>query len=48
MNRSETGFLAAATRLIRPLATGMVSEADFTTPFLLQSASILKPLYFPR
>ena len=38
------GFDPAATLLIRPFSTGMVSEADRTTPFSLASASSLKPL----
>ena len=45
VNRLAIGSLPAATRLICPLATGIVSDADFTTPLSPQSASILKPLY---
>ena len=36
-------FLPAATHLISPFSTGMVSDADLTTPFSLASASSLTP-----
>jgi len=37
------GFFPAITCLISPLSTGVVSEADLTTPDSLASASSLKP-----
>ena len=37
--------LPAATRLIRPFATGIENDADLTIPFSLASASILNPRY---
>ena len=37
--------LPAATRLMRPLATGIENDADLTSPFSLASASILKSRY---